>query len=195
MDFKQLQCYFFLINANPMETEKEKAKPGLNIFFNKYFEPFFYKTKYMALIAVIGIFILAVVLFVMGFSKSFELILNFNINTEIKHLKIDIIGIADMFLFGMAMLILSFGTYKLFIGRMVPLSDKDLPSWLKNITDFGKLKIIVAKIVVLVLILIFLELIIENFPRFQTASLYELLVIPVGVLCIAFGLKIVERLE
>ena len=170
----------------------EDNKPN---FLDKYFEPVFYRTKYIALIAVIGIFILSLVLFFVGLGKSIELIINFNFNEDAKHLKIDIIGIADMFLFGMAMLILSFGTYKLFVGKITPNEKSSIPVWLKNINDFGKLKIIVAKIVVLVLILIFLELIIENFNNFIGGSLYTLLIIPIGVLLIALGLKIVERLE
>jgi uncharacterized membrane protein YqhA len=164
-------------------------------FFDKYFEPFFYKTKYIALIAVIGIFILSLLLFIVGLSKSIDLIINFDLKEDTKHLKISIISIADLFLFGMAMLILSFGTYKLFIGKITPDVSDSIPVWLQNITDFGKLKIIVAKIVVLVLILIFLELVIENFNQFIHGSLYELLIIPLGALLIAVGLKIVEKLE
>ncbi len=180
---------------NHHKENKNKTKFVIGDLFSKNFEPFFYQTKYISLVAVIGTLLLAIILFYEGFKQAIVLIITMDSVTDFKHLKIDIIGVADMFLFGMAMLIISFGTYKLFIGKLEAAPNKSIPIWLQNINNFGNLKIIVAKIVVLVLILIFLELIIENFVRFKTASLYELLVIPVGVLLISYGLKVIEKLE
>jgi len=164
-------------------------------FINKYIEPYFYRSMRVSILAVIGTYIMAFILFLKGIIKTWYLIVDFNKDIDIKHLKIEIIGIADMFIFGLAMMILAFGIYKLFVGKVKPVNEDKNPVWLRNINDFGALKIIIAKIVILVLILLFLELIIENFARFQNGNILNLLIIPMGVLLIAFALKIIEKVK
>jgi uncharacterized membrane protein YqhA len=174
-------------------TSDNTSKSGN--FLDKYIEPVFYRSMRIAILAVIGTYLMALILFIIGIIKSVNLIKDFQQDMDLKLLKIQIIGIADLFIFGLAIMILAFGIYKLFVGKVKPLSDNKLPVWLQNINDFGALKIIIAKIVILVLILLFLELIIENFQRFQTGNIYQLLVIPIGVLLIAFALKIIEKIK
>jgi len=174
--------------------KQEQPKDKLN-FLDKYVEPVFYRSMRISILAVIGTFIMAVILFVKGLMRSWKLVVNFNSDVDLKILKIEIINIADMFIFGLAMMILAFGTYKLFVGKVRPINSNTLPVWLQNINDFGALKIIIAKIVILVLILLFLELIIENFQRFQSGKLIELLIIPLGVLLISIALKVIEKVK
>ncbi len=174
-------------------TDKESVKN--QNWLDKYFEPYLYRSMRLSILAVIGTYVMAVILFLKGIIKTWNIVINFNEDVDLKRLKIEIISIADMFIFGLAMMILAFGTYKLFVGKVKPLNQSKTPVWLQNINDFGALKIIIAKVVILVLILLFLELIIENFQRFQTASLYELLIIPLGVLLISFALKVIEKVK
>ncbi len=164
-------------------------------WMDKYFEPYFYRSMRISILAVAGTYLMALILFMKGIVKTWFLLTNINEYIDLKRLKIEIISIADMFIFGLAMMILAFGIYKLFVGKVKPVDQSKTPVWLQNINDFGALKIIIAKIVILVLILLFLELIIENFQRFQSSSLYELLIIPAGVLLIAFALKIIEKVK
>jgi len=177
------------------QTKKTYSPEDSHSFMNRYIEPYFYRSMKISILAVIGTFIMAILLFLEGLIKTWDLITNFKQDIDLKHLKIEIIGIADMFIFGLAMMILAFGIYKLFVGKVKPVNEDKNPVWLQNINDFGALKIIIAKIVILVLILLFLELVIENFQRFQNGNILNLLIIPLGVILIALALKIVEKVK
>ena len=67
-----------------------------------------------------------------------------------------------------------------------------LPNWL-SFTNFGELKALFIKVIVLILSITFLEQIIINIDAFSNNELYNILIIPIGILLITYSLNLMER--
>ena len=165
-------------------------------FFDKHLERHLFKMKHMVFIGVLGALILAFGLFIVGFYEVFVALISFK---EIKLFTIYVLKSADLFLFGMVMIIFSLGAYNLFISKLDNVDTDSgrraiLPEWLQ-FQEFDELKAIVIKVIVLILAITFLEQIIENSQRFHEVELYNLLIIPIGIMLISYSLKIIESKE
>lgn len=107
-------------------------------------------SRFLIVLAVIGLFIASCVLLVVGGIKSFVVLFDIIFNTELtrretKEITLDFIEIADQFLIGTVFYITALGLYTLFIDDRVP-----MPKWLRIQTiDDLKTRLIGVVIVVL----------------------------------------------
>lgn len=158
--------------------------------------------KYVVNIAVLFSLILSVFLFLVGGYEVFHAITHFLKTKNEFELVLLSLRSADMFLFAMVMLIFAFGSYSLFVsnldrysgaeeGHETYLADNVVPKWVR-VKNFGELKAIFIKVITLVLSLEFMELVIRSADRFLTGDLYLLLVIPLGIVLIAYSLRLTE---
>jgi len=154
-----------------------------------------FSAKHLILIAVFGALILSVALFFSGLYEIYEAIL-YLLDHELKLFSIYTLKSADTFLFGMVMIIFSLGSYNLFISKIdnidVDIDNHILPSWLQ-FDDFNELKTLFLKVIILILSISFLEAVIENMDRLKHAELYNLLIIPLGILMLAYSVKLMHH--
>ena len=178
-------------------TEKEhnsKKVSKIGNFFDKY-ENYLFNVKFFLIIAVIVSAILAIVLLCIGAWDAFliieELVIH-NIDTEEFYVKT--LSIADIFLFAMVMMIFSLGSYNLFISKLDNIAkdsihnDSITPDWLQ-VKDFGELKELFIKVIILILAISFLKKIsmVEDFNNLK--EVVSLLIFPISILLIALSLK------
>lgn len=173
----------------------ETKKPKIDHFCSKLdrIEPFLFKFKYFALLAVVGSLIISITLFFFGIYEVFHLFYLLLEGDE-KIVELSVLGTVDLFLFGMVMLIFAFGSYNLFISKLdhieADTSDEIVPKWVK-VKNFGELKTIFIKVIIMILAIIFLELVIVNFHEFKK-DVYAILIIPVGIVLIAYAQKLLN---
>ena len=92
----------------------------------------------------------------------------------------------DPFLIALALFIFAFGVFSLFISNNNSKSSGVL-NWI-HIPNIGHLKNILAEVIIIILFVIFLELVIENTQNLK----WSFLIIPVSVLLLGVGLKILK---
>lgn len=161
-------------------------------------EHHFFKMKHLVFIASFGAFILALAMMLVGLYEAVSSIYHLIISHDIRIFSLDALNSADMFLFGMVMIIFSLGSYNLFVSRLDELeydstTNRDyMPKWLM-FSNFGELKTLFIKVIILILSINFLGMVIENFHRFTEESLYNMLIVPVGILLIAISLKVIHH--
>lgn len=93
----------------------------------------------------------------------------------------------DAFLIGLALFIFAYGVYTLFVSNRKNATDSGVLKWI-HIPNIGHLKNILAELIIIILFVIFLELIIENIHDLK----WSFLIIPVSVLLLGVGLKILR---
>jgi len=162
---------------SPLETLFEKALFGC---------------RHFVLIAVVGLALGSILMFLKGGVAMFNGTLEFV--DELSHLGeaahghsamlLYFIAGVDNFLFGLVLLIFSLGIYELFVSRIDHLAgDEDRPSWL-HITSLEDLKGYLGKVILIILIVGFFE---HSFHmKFETAL--ELLTLAGGIALIALSL-------
>ena len=165
-------------------------KGNFEKFLDRYFEGILFKCRYLALIAVIFSLLGSVALFLIGGYEVVHSMLDFVKTHAAKDFEIGLINALDIFLFALIMMIFSMGVYDLFISKLEPAHMEGArPEWIifKNIDE---LKSSLAKVVVIILVITFFELVITMAPGFKNS--YELLVIPAGIVLIAWGMKLLH---
>jgi uncharacterized membrane protein YqhA len=112
-------------------------------------------SKYLTLIAVVATMVSSAAVLTWGMYKTGDAIVNL-IDTQGKDplITAQFIKVMDIFLVAIAMMILSFGIYTLFIGELT------LPEWLE-IKNFQSLKIKLSNVIVLVMAVAFAERVLE----------------------------------
>jgi uncharacterized membrane protein YqhA len=109
------------------------------------------KTRYLALIAVVGAIVSSVAAYVFGFIQTINVIIELISSAfHDDEVNISFIELMDTFLIATALLIFALGLYELFIG------DANLPAWLV-IHDFNGLKVKLSGVIILVLAVTFLK--------------------------------------
>ena len=93
----------------------------------------------------------------------------------------------DAFLIALALFIFAYGVYTLFVSNKKNAADSGVLKWI-HIPNIGHLKNILAELIIIILFVIFLELIIENIHDLK----WSFLIIPVSVLLLGVGLKILR---
>ncbi len=167
-----------------------EQKDNFEKFLDRYFEGVFFKFRYLALIAVVFSLLGSVALFLIGGYEITHSILDFIKTHAAKDLELGLINGIDIFLFALIMMIFSMGVYDLFVSKLEPSHIEGArPAWIifKNIDE---LKGSLAKVVVIILLITFFELVITMAPGFKNS--YELLVIPIGIVLIAWGIKLLH---
>jgi uncharacterized protein (TIGR00645 family) len=109
------------------------------------------KTRYLALIAVVGALIASVAAYIAGFINTIQVVIGlFTSALTDEEVNISFIELMDTFLIATALLIFAVGLYELFVG------DLNMPEWLV-IHDFNGLKVKLSGVIILVLAVTFLK--------------------------------------
>ncbi len=167
-------------------------------FFDKRVEPLMWHVKFTAFIAVAVSLLVSIILMLYGAYETLHLVAALWHKAPAQEIQLLTLGVVDMFLFGMVMMIFSFGSYNLFISKIDNVG-RDMrtleirPKWVQ-VENFGELKAIFIKVVVMILIINFLELVVTNTELFKE-DIYSLLIIPVGIVLIAYSLKLLHSRE
>jgi len=167
-------------------------------FFDSKIEPTMWHIKFVAFIAVVTSLFVSVGLMIYGIYEASHLFKAFFTNTTSKEIELLTLNVVDIFLFAMVMMIFSFGSYNLFISKIDNVS-RDIrtieirPKWVQ-VENFGELKSIFIKVVEMILIITFLELVVTNEDKFKE-DIYSLLIIPIGIVLIALSLKLLHYNE
>lgn len=100
---------------------------------------------------------------------------------------INLIGAVDAFLFGLVLMIFSFGVFGLFVQSERAGTENQTVFRVKDIAD---LKTSLAQVIIIILFVQFLELVqIAGYGNMEVESL----VIPIGIVCLALGLYLMHR--
>jgi len=173
----------------PVDKDRSKTE--------KIFEASLYDTRFIILIAVIGCIIAAVITFVMGamfiIQASTEFFMNIGKLTEAieEEVLVKFISSIDLFLFGIILIILSMGSYDLFISKLDPAYEAGAtPNWIK-FKDVNEMKEPLLHVIIIILVITFFKYII----RYHYASAYELMIIPLGIALIGIGLFLINKAD
>lgn len=93
----------------------------------------------------------------------------------------------DAFLIALALFIFAYGVFTLFIANIDSNKSHGILKWI-HISNLGHLKKILAEVIIIILFVIFLELVIENIHNLK----WEFLIIPVSVILLGVGLKVLK---
>ncbi len=106
-----------------------------------------------------------------------------------KQVTVPVLEAIDSFLFGVVLVIFAFG---IAVGFVIKVSDetaRTMPQWMK-IEDISQLKRFLAEVVIIVLIVIFARIIVEE----NDGSLeWTMLVLPISILLLSAALFLLER--
>ena len=166
------------------------GKDRFETFLDRHFEPRFFALRYIVFIPVIFSFIGSVMMFIIGAHdciEAFYKLIGFHNNDVLIYL----IKSVDAFLFGLVLLIFSFGMYDLFISKIDIDHSQDIrPDWMQ-FTDLGELKKYLAEVILIILIIMFFELVIGHLHEFE--GVWSFLVIPIGALLIALSIGLFKK--
>ena len=157
---------------------------------------FFFRIRYMAVVAVVSSLAGALLLFLIGGMRTVEafmLILGFQEaigGDQTQTAVIFIIESLDNFLLGFVLLYFAYSTYFLFVAKdtSVEAHEKiEMPTWLK-VKDLGHMKRVLLEVILVLLAVFFLKLVIVE----EDALEWTLLIIPATIVAIAVSLKLVK---
>ncbi len=177
----------------PDVAKKENKIGG---FFDNRIEPYMWNVKFFVILAIASSLIVSIGLIFHGVAETLHLLYALIYSKDSKEIELLTLNIVDIFLFGMVMMIFAFGSYNLFISKLDNVSrdtrsNEVRPNWVR-VENFGELKSIFIKVVIMILIITFLELVVTNMALFQK-DIYSILIIPIGILLIAYSLKLVHH--
>ncbi len=171
------------------DTDHKKDPP--EAWWHEHFEPAFFNMRYIIIIPVIITFIGAFIMFIIGALEAWNSITLFFTN-DYEHSQLSLILGIDAFLLGLVLLIFSYGIYDLFISKIDIVDRPSVrPNWMR-FKDIGELKIILAQVILIILTINFFELVFIHMN--DPESFQDYMIIPVGIVLIAVGLGVFERL-
>jgi uncharacterized membrane protein YqhA len=178
--------------------DASRGESSVANFLDKHVEPRMWSVKFAAIIVVFVSLIVSVGLMLYGAYEATHLFGALFHAAPAKEIQLLTLGVVDMFLFGMVMMIFSFASYNLFISKLDNVtrdtrSSEIRPKWVK-VENFGELKTIFIKVVEMILIITFLELVVTNTELFK-GNIFSLLIIPAGIVMIAYSLKLLHSDE
>lgn len=164
--------------------------PAVLVTKNKvevFIEKWLYRTKYLAVIAVIGSLISALALFVKSSMVVYEGLVVFftEKKVEIQDLTQIFVESIDAYLFALVLIIFGIGVYELFISKVDP-TEQNLasrPSWLR-VHNIDSLKSSLGSVILMVLIVSVFEYSLK--AEFRTAQ--DILYLAIGVVLVALSL-------
>ena len=140
-------------------------------------------------VAVIFTIISSAFLFMVGLYNGLRAMIDFITTLVVKDALSGLIKTMDIFLAAMVMMLLAVGLYDQFVTHCDELDDiRQLGQEGFNTLDI--LKNNLAKLIIILLIFTFLELVLANLDRFVS---WEVLIVPAGVCLIAAGLKMISN--
>lgn len=158
---------------------------------------FLYRFRYLSLVAVICSFAASILMFVMGAVKTFKAGTYYLLGFPTPAPDLQAIGKADLttkllvqsvdaFLFGLVLMIFSFGIYNLFVERISRTQQKS-SFWL-SIRSVGHLKSTLAELIIIILFVKFLELVLIDVRSLT----WESLILPVAIGLLAAAMKLLD---
>ncbi len=158
---------------------------------------YLYKFRYVSLIAVVCSFVGSILMFVQGAVKTFNAVAFyfFDVTDAISGASTAakgdltsklLVQSVDAFLFGLILMIFSFGGYNLFIER-IAWTDHKTAFWL-NMRSVGHLKSTLAELIVIILFVKFLELVLLE----EISLFWESLTLPIAIGILALALKLLN---
>ena len=191
-----------------MDNEKKGVdKSRFEAWLDNNFEVPFFSLRYITLIPVLFALAATLVMFAIGAIETWEAVAEFLrafraddhacADASMKQCVVYVIRAIDAFLLGLVMLIFSYGVYDLFVSKLDPAARPGIrPNWLK-FKDINGLKIILTQVVLIILIITFFELVVTHSDEFtgsESSVVWQFLVIPIGVVLIALGIGVFERM-
>ena len=153
--------------------------------------------RYISIIAVLCSLFSSVLMFLIGIYRTYRAFAYFfNLEGVSSTLGRDrlgslatgaIIKSVDAFLIGLALLILAYGIYTLFVRKIEP-EEKVVFHWLE-IKSITSLKTLLAEVIIIILFVKFLNVVIMNIAELT----WEILILPASILLLALGLKFLEQ--
>jgi uncharacterized membrane protein YqhA len=153
----------------------------------------FFLLRYIILIIVLGTFLGAGLMIISGASETLEafslyfshepLSEEFSQISRAEAAVLTMVGSVDDYLFGLVLIIFSYGIYMLYIHDHSQKINIELPSWL-IIKDIEQLKKTLAQVIVIILFVKFLEVVLTK------TLVWEDLIIPISIMLLAIGLKL-----
>lgn len=156
----------------------------------------FYALHYISWIAIIFSLLGSLLLFIMGALKTlnaFRVFFLGYIPKDKAHLHTADIGITylkkslDTFLIALVLFIFAHGVYTLFISNKSSTENNGILNWIQT-PNIGHLKNVLAEVIVIILFVKFLEVVFVNIDHLK----WELLILPISVVLVAIGLKILK---
>lgn len=154
----------------------------------------FYLFRYISWIAVICSLLGAFLLFIVGAIKTyyaFIVVVFGKIPKEsLSHLDSSdiattyLIQSLDTFLIALILFIFAHGIFTLFISDKNPKESSEVLKWI-NTPNIGRLKSVLAEVIVIILFVKFLEVVLVNLENLT----WELLALPIGILLLSLSLK------
>lgn len=95
----------------------------------------------------------------------------------------------DIFLASLVMMLLAMGLHDLFMSHR-DTQNKVCGAWMGFASTLDDLKESLAKLIVIILFISFFEMVLSSMDKFQS---YEILIIPVGVILLAAGLRLTRK--
>ena len=159
-------------------------------FLESGFSVFLFRFRHIGLVvAVIFSLISSAFLFIVGAYNGVLAMINFIKTLAVKPVVVGLIKTMDIFLAALVMMLLAVGLYDLYIIDVESRETVECePGW-KRFSTIDELKSSLAKLIVIILIFTFFELVLANLDILKS---YELLIVPAGVALIAVSLKLMQ---
>ncbi len=157
-------------------------------WLDAYFEPSFFRLRYLLLVPVLVSFVGSLVMFYVGAYDTYKALYALIIQGQSsgEAVILPIVKALDAFLIGIILVIFSFGIYDFFISKLDPAEHAGVrPDWFK-FDSTGELKNKLIELVLVILAIQFFEQMIANVDGFEDPMLY--LIIPAGAAILAVSL-------
>ena len=158
---------------------------------------YFFKLRHIVLLIVFSTFIGSALMMSIGLIETLDVFNMYLFGAEISEEFSEIsraeiaglmmVGVLDSLLFGLVLIIFSYGVYVLYIHD--PDVDGKLPDWLR-IKDVENLKKTLAQVIVVILFVKFLEITLKMIACNNGVFQWEHLVLPISIFLLSLGLKV-----
>ncbi|GAB3417127.1 YqhA family protein [Haloparvum alkalitolerans] len=166
----------------------DAEKDSMEQWLDAYFEPSFFRLRYLLLVPVLVSFVGSLVMFYVGAYDTYKALYALIIQGQSsgEAVILPIVKALDAFLIGIILVIFSFGIYDFFISKLDPAEHAGVrPDWFK-FDSTGELKNKLIELVLVILAIQFFEQMIANVDGFEDPMLY--LIIPAGAAILAVSL-------
>ena len=158
---------------------------------------YFFRLRYIVLLIIFSTFIGSALMMSIGVVETLDVFNMYLFGAEIPEEFAEIsrgeiaslmmVGVLDSLLFGLVLIIFSYGVYVLYIHD--PKEKEELPEWLR-VKDVEHLKKTLAQVIVVILFVKFLEITIEIIAHKNGVFTWEHLVLPISIFLLSLGLKV-----
>ncbi|HRV93537.1 MAG TPA: YqhA family protein [Anaerolineae bacterium] len=178
------------------ESVKSTSKVKRSFSIERALEGFLWNFRYIIILAIFGLLLGSVVVFVMGLFEVFSVVGKFvshwfnygpDFTKVYKDVLLGLIVAVDDFLLGIVLIIFGLGTYDLFISHINPAEQQDdvRPDWLV-FSSLDELKGVLGKVVLMIMIITFLKHVVGIN---EIVEKINLLYVAISIALIALALK------